>query len=103
MSLSSKTQTLQVTDTEYSADAVEWCPVDDWNTILACGTYQLKKPDNDVSTTYFSIIGWTSTLTVISLLKVRKLMFQDVTKLGYTTIRNSHENGKSRHRSSLFM
>ncbi|PIO34616.1 hypothetical protein AB205_0187700, partial [Aquarana catesbeiana] len=47
MAVTSKTQTLQVTDTEYSADAVEWCPVDDWNTILACGTYQLKKPDSD--------------------------------------------------------
>ncbi|KAM8933862.1 diphthine methyltransferase isoform 2-T2 [Pelodytes ibericus] len=40
-----KTQTLQVIDTEYSADAVEWCPLDDWTNILACGTYQLKKPE----------------------------------------------------------
>ncbi|KAM5145480.1 diphthine methyltransferase [Mantella aurantiaca] len=47
MAVRSKTQTLQVTDTEYSADAVEWCPLDDWNTVLACGTYQLKKPDGD--------------------------------------------------------
>ncbi|XP_018414852.1 PREDICTED: diphthine methyltransferase isoform X2 [Nanorana parkeri] len=47
MAVSSKTQTLQITDTEYSADAVEWCPVDDWNTVLACGTYQLKKPDGN--------------------------------------------------------
>ncbi|XP_044162427.1 diphthine methyltransferase isoform X1 [Bufo gargarizans] len=44
-----KTQTLQVIDTEYSADAVEWCPLDDWGTVLACGTYQLKKPEPDVS------------------------------------------------------
>lgn len=40
-----KIQTLQVVDTEYSADAVEWCPVEGWRGILACGTYQLKKPD----------------------------------------------------------
>ncbi|XP_068105970.1 diphthine methyltransferase [Hyperolius riggenbachi] len=49
MAVSSKAQTLQVTDTEYSADAVEWCPLDDCGTILACGTYQLKKPDSDNS------------------------------------------------------
>ncbi|XP_063000888.1 diphthine methyltransferase [Elgaria multicarinata webbii] len=40
-----KMQTLQVVDTEYSADVVEWCPVEGWHSILACGTYQLKKPD----------------------------------------------------------
>ncbi|KAJ1145561.1 hypothetical protein NDU88_011847 [Pleurodeles waltl] len=40
-----KTQILQVIDTEYSADAVEWCPVAAWQNILACGTYQLKKPE----------------------------------------------------------
>ena len=28
-------------DTEYSADAVEWCPVPDYQHILLCGTYQL--------------------------------------------------------------
>ncbi|KAG8542586.1 hypothetical protein GDO81_026458 [Engystomops pustulosus] len=49
MALRCKTQTLQVIDTEYSADAVEWCPLDDWGTLLACGTYQLKKPDSKVS------------------------------------------------------
>nr|XP_060613422.1 diphthine methyltransferase isoform X1 [Anolis sagrei ordinatus] len=41
-----KTQTLQVVDTEYSADAVEWCPVEGWHGLLACGTYQLKKPSS---------------------------------------------------------
>ncbi|XP_005994517.1 diphthine methyltransferase [Latimeria chalumnae] len=46
MALRCKTQTLQVIDTEYSADAVEWCPVDDWENILVCGTYQLKKPES---------------------------------------------------------
>nr|XP_020656644.1 diphthine methyltransferase [Pogona vitticeps] len=40
-----KIQTLQVVDTEYTADATEWCPVEGWHGILACGTYQLKKPD----------------------------------------------------------
>ncbi|XP_034957687.2 diphthine methyltransferase [Zootoca vivipara] len=47
MALQCKIQTLQVVDTEYSADAVEWCPVEGWHSILACGTYQLKKPDSN--------------------------------------------------------
>lgn len=51
MALQCKIQTLQVVDTEYNADAVEWCPVDGWHNILACGTYQLKKPDGKVSRT----------------------------------------------------
>ncbi|XP_070614628.1 diphthine methyltransferase isoform X1 [Erythrolamprus reginae] len=42
-----KTKTLQVVDTEYSADAVEWCPVEGWHNILACGTYQLKKTESE--------------------------------------------------------
>ncbi|XP_063287835.1 diphthine methyltransferase [Pelobates fuscus] len=46
MAARTKTQTLQVIDTEYSADSVEWCPLDGWSNILACGTYQLKKPEN---------------------------------------------------------
>nr|XP_033816627.1 diphthine methyltransferase [Geotrypetes seraphini]XP_033816629.1 diphthine methyltransferase [Geotrypetes seraphini]XP_033816630.1 diphthine methyltransferase [Geotrypetes seraphini] len=41
-----KIQTLQVIDTEYSADTTEWCPVVGWHNILACGTYQLKKLEN---------------------------------------------------------
>ncbi|XP_063792254.1 diphthine methyltransferase [Pseudophryne corroboree] len=49
MSVRCKTQTLQVLDTEYSADAVEWCPLSDWRTVLACGTYQLNKPASDLS------------------------------------------------------
>eukprot|EP00062_Callorhinchus_milii_P014982 gi/632964719/ref/XP_007898532.1/ PREDICTED: diphthamide biosynthesis protein 7 [Callorhinchus milii] len=40
------TRTLQVVDTEYSADAVEWCPIDGWHNVLACGTYQLKMPED---------------------------------------------------------
>lgn len=38
-------RTLQVVDTEYSADAVEWCPIDKWHHVLTCGTYQLKNPE----------------------------------------------------------
>ncbi|XP_063172077.1 diphthine methyltransferase isoform X2 [Candoia aspera] len=45
MAFRCKIQTLQVVDTEYSADTVEWCPVEGWHNILACGTYQLKKLD----------------------------------------------------------
>ncbi|KAJ7308045.1 hypothetical protein JRQ81_008547 [Phrynocephalus forsythii] len=45
MALQCRIQTLQVVDTEYTADAVEWCPVDGWRSLLACGTYQLKKPE----------------------------------------------------------
>uniref|UniRef100_A0A8C5R5P5 Diphthine methyltransferase n=1 Tax=Leptobrachium leishanense TaxID=445787 RepID=A0A8C5R5P5_9ANUR len=41
-----RTQTLQVIDTEYSADSAEWCPLDGCTNILACGTYQLKKPES---------------------------------------------------------
>uniref|UniRef100_A0A7M4EY99 Uncharacterized protein n=1 Tax=Crocodylus porosus TaxID=8502 RepID=A0A7M4EY99_CROPO len=39
-----RARTLQVVDTEYSADAVEWCPVAGWHSVLVCGTYQLRKP-----------------------------------------------------------
>uniref|UniRef100_A0A8C5U1I1 Uncharacterized protein n=1 Tax=Malurus cyaneus samueli TaxID=2593467 RepID=A0A8C5U1I1_9PASS len=35
----------QWVDTEFSADAVEWCPVEGWHRILACGTYHLRPPD----------------------------------------------------------
>lgn len=43
MAWKSKTRSLQVFDTELSADAVEWCPVSPNHSILACGTYQLQK------------------------------------------------------------
>lgn len=39
-----RTWTLQVVDTEFSADSVEWCPVEGWHSILACGTYHLRLP-----------------------------------------------------------
>ncbi|XP_038637799.1 diphthine methyltransferase [Scyliorhinus canicula] len=44
MEARSTARTLQVVDTEYSADAVEWCPIDTWHHVLTCGTYQLKDP-----------------------------------------------------------
>uniref|UniRef100_A0A8B9J5Q6 methylated diphthine methylhydrolase n=1 Tax=Astyanax mexicanus TaxID=7994 RepID=A0A8B9J5Q6_ASTMX len=46
----SRTRSLQVFDTELSADSVEWCPLNQWSHILACGTYQLQK-DQEESTT----------------------------------------------------
>ncbi|KAJ8413823.1 hypothetical protein AAFF_G00064210 [Aldrovandia affinis] len=46
MAWRSRTRSLQVFDTELSADAVEWCPLPQWQNVLACGTYQLlKTPD----------------------------------------------------------
>lgn len=44
----SRTRTLQVFDTELSADTVEWCPIPEWSHVLACGTYQLQKSDEKV-------------------------------------------------------
>ena len=41
MSDVSKARVLHQWDTEYSADAVEWCPVDGYQHVLLCGTYQL--------------------------------------------------------------
>ncbi|XP_026759470.2 diphthine methyltransferase isoform X2 [Galleria mellonella] len=31
--------------TGYSADSVEWCPIDGYRNVLVCGTYQLEKKD----------------------------------------------------------
>lgn len=36
-------KTLQVVDTEYSADSIEWCPHDGYQDVLLCGTYQLDQ------------------------------------------------------------
>uniref|UniRef100_A0A8D0HRB5 Diphthine methyltransferase n=1 Tax=Sphenodon punctatus TaxID=8508 RepID=A0A8D0HRB5_SPHPU len=55
MAVQCKTQTLQVVDTEYSADAVEWCPVEGWHNVLACGTYQLKKPESKSDEPYMRL------------------------------------------------
>ncbi|XP_075415848.1 diphthine methyltransferase isoform X1 [Tenrec ecaudatus] len=41
----SRGQLLQTVDTEYTADSVEWCPVEGSRHILACGTYQLQQPE----------------------------------------------------------
>ncbi|KAM4577655.1 diphthine methyltransferase isoform 1-T1 [Odontesthes bonariensis] len=43
MAWKSRTRSLQVFDTELSADTIEWCPVASSHDILACGTYQLQK------------------------------------------------------------
>ncbi|XP_071338000.1 diphthine methyltransferase [Trachinotus anak] len=43
MAWKSRTRSLQVFDTEQSADSVEWCPVSPYHNMLACGTYQLQK------------------------------------------------------------
>ena len=40
---SSSVRQLHVRDTEYSADAVEWCPIQSYHHVLLCGTYQLKE------------------------------------------------------------
>jgi diphthamide biosynthesis protein 7 len=32
-------------DTEYTADCIEWCPLDPWQHLMLCGTYQLLKND----------------------------------------------------------
>jgi len=34
-------KSLHLFDTEYSADAVEWCPVVGFQDLLLCATYQL--------------------------------------------------------------
>lgn len=36
---------LQAVDTEFTADSVEWCPLEGRRHLLACGTYQLRRPD----------------------------------------------------------
>ncbi|KAL4719674.1 hypothetical protein ACJJTC_002995 [Scirpophaga incertulas] len=35
-------------DTVYSADSVEWCPVEPYQNVLVCGTYQLEKSSEHV-------------------------------------------------------
>lgn len=41
-------QTLQAVDTELTADSVEWCPVEGCQHLMACGTYQLRTPEDQV-------------------------------------------------------
>ena len=37
----SAARVLHQLDTQYSADAVEWCPIEGYRHVLICGTYQL--------------------------------------------------------------
>ncbi|CAH6788653.1 diphthine methyltransferase [Phodopus roborovskii] len=39
-------QALQAVDTEFTADSVEWCPVEGCEHLMACGTYQLRTPED---------------------------------------------------------
>ncbi|XP_057581096.1 diphthine methyltransferase [Hippopotamus amphibius kiboko] len=41
----SRVRLLQAVDTELTADSVEWCPLEGRRHLLACGTYQLRKPE----------------------------------------------------------
>ncbi|XP_059266147.1 diphthine methyltransferase isoform X3 [Mustela nigripes] len=42
----SRVRLLQAVDTEYTADSVEWCPLEGCRHLLVCGTYQLRKPED---------------------------------------------------------
>ncbi|XP_034935235.1 diphthine methyltransferase [Chelonus insularis] len=42
--------TLETFDTQFSADSVEWCPIEGFQDIFICGTYQLS-PENEKSET----------------------------------------------------
>lgn len=44
-------RTLCTFNTTFPADTVEWCPVDRYRHILACGTYELIKTDSDTKST----------------------------------------------------
>lgn len=43
----------QTIDTIYNADTVEWCPVEGFQDLLLCGTYQLE--ENDSQKVMFSL------------------------------------------------
>lgn len=40
--------TLDTFDTEFSADSVEWCPVEPYQNLIVCGTYQLTENKKNV-------------------------------------------------------
>ncbi|XP_027708779.1 diphthine methyltransferase [Vombatus ursinus] len=40
-------ETVGVIDTEYSADTVEWCPLEGMSDLLVCGTYQLQALESE--------------------------------------------------------
>lgn len=39
------TAPLRLHDTEYSADSIEWCPLEGYRDLFVCGTYQVVQPD----------------------------------------------------------
>lgn len=40
--------TLETFDTIFSADSVEWCPIDGFNDLFVCGTYELTKEEEEL-------------------------------------------------------
>ncbi|CAK1546954.1 unnamed protein product [Leptosia nina] len=50
-------ETIHKWHTGFSADSVEWCPVEPYNDVLVCGTYQLDKTDNESSATKQKRLG----------------------------------------------
>ncbi|KAK0079458.1 hypothetical protein PV325_001246 [Microctonus aethiopoides] len=40
--------TLETFDTKFSADSVEWCPIDGFNDLFVCGTYELTKEKEEL-------------------------------------------------------
>lgn len=45
-------RTLATFDTKFPADTVEWCPVEPYRDVLACGTYALNKNESSAKSTY---------------------------------------------------
>ncbi|RXM93195.1 Diphthine methyltransferase [Acipenser ruthenus] len=66
MAARSRTRTLQVVDTEFSADAVEWCPVPGWHSLLACGTYQLQRPADKIHSVLSGMLSSFTSLSSVS-------------------------------------
>lgn len=52
-----RAQRLQVLDTEFTADSVEWCPLEGHRRLLACGTYQLREAE-DAQVQLHAWSGW---------------------------------------------
>ncbi|XP_017884676.1 diphthine methyltransferase isoform X2 [Ceratina calcarata] len=42
-------RTLDTFDTEFSADSVEWCPIDSFKDVFVCGTYELSKTEDELT------------------------------------------------------
>ena len=45
-----KSNLVQEFDTVFTADAIEWCPVEGYRSFVACGTYQLIANDGEAET-----------------------------------------------------